>query len=190
MANISELGGLQQVEQLDLDMYPDATLGKPLPQKGVYTLQTAPEFPPTSFGRSKKGALSAQIDPTIVEPSENAGYKLRFSRIYATTYKRNGLTASQFGDYLRACGFRGKLASEQEQADAIEQTANQTFKALLDWEARNNRTGFEVKGMENFPKAEDGTPQGWVVDPNELDAEGNPLRLRARLVIRQFIPAE
>lgn len=188
MADLSQLGGLQPVEPLDLETYVSNRKAKfQLPKRGTYTLQAPESFPAEAFGRSKSGALAVSIDPTIVGPT-NDGFKIRYQKVYSTTWKdKSGRTVSGIGNYLAANGVKGTLADEQAIADAVESTAGRTFQAIIDWKA--NRNGFEVKGMENFPLNEDGTYQSWVDHPTEKDENGGPKRVFANLEIAYFIPA-
>lgn len=190
MANIAALGNLAPVEQLDLDNYAENKPLPPfrLPARGVYTLRAPERFPDEAFGASKAGALTVQIDPTIVGP-DSEGFQVRYVRVSAKTFQRDGKTVSQLGDYLKACGITGAFKSPQELADAAEQTAGLTYQAELDWRVYNGKTGFKVEGMVNFPKQEDGSYQSWVIDPNDTDDAGEPKRLRANLYIRNFIAA-
>lgn len=189
--NISALGNLVAAEPLDLDTYNDVK-DRPrfqLPRKGRYMLRAPESFPETAFGTTKAGHLKAQIDPTIVGPT-NEGFGLRFISISAKPYERSGGKVSQFGDYLRSCGRKGALPGDpQTLADAIAATAGQTFYADIDWKAYNGVTGMEVRGMENFPTDDEGNPQSWIEDPNDVDADGNAKRLRANLEIRRYISA-
>lgn len=189
MADISTLGALQPIEQLDLENYADNKESAPLPKKGVYTVRAPESFPSTSFGRTRAGALSASVDPVIVD-SSNEGYTLRFTKVSAKSFKRNGITVSQMGDYLRACGLRAKFTDEQSLADAVEQTANKTFQVEVDWRAYNKDTGYSVEGMGNFPSDGNGGHLPWIEDPNQKDAEGNPVRLRANAVVSRYIAAK
>lgn len=190
MADISGLGELRPVEQLDLANYKDNRESTfQLPKKGRYVVQAPSEFPASAFTRTKKtGALSAQVDPKIVGPT-NEGFQIRFQKVSATTWLRDGVKVSQIGDYLRACGFSGSLKDEQEQANAIEGTANTVYQADLDWRAYD-KAGFSIEGMEKFPKLADGTYQSWVPSPTLKDEDGEPLRLRANLFVSRFVPAE
>lgn len=188
MADLSALGNLQPVEPLDLENYQANRKSKfQLPAKGKYTLQAPDSFPAEAFSRSKSGSLAVTIDPTIVGPS-NAGFKLRYTKVYATTWKdKSGRTVSGIGNYLISNGVKAVLADEQALADAVESTSGRIYEALIDWKAQRN--GFEVKGMENFPKNEDGTYQSYVNHPTEVDEEGKPRRVFANLEIVYFIPA-
>lgn len=189
MADISGLGALRPVEQLDLDNYADAQQGPQTPKKGVYNVQAPAEFPATAFSRTAAGALSAQVDPTIID-APYAGTVLRFTKVSAKPFQRNGATVSQLGDYLRACGFKGLLANEQEQADAVERTANTTYKVRVDWRAYNKATGFQLEGMEKFPSDGAGGYLPWVDDPQDIDPEtGQPKRVRAFAVVTGYVPA-
>lgn len=187
-ADISQIGNLQPVQPLDMDTYPEQKSGFQLPKAGRYTVRAPESFPQTAFGATKAGALSAQIDPTIVGPT-NEGFTVRFTKISAKTYERNGIPVSQFGDYLRATGVTGTIPGDaQGLAEAVERTAGAVYDVELDWEARHTPTGFQVKGMRNFPSDGNGGHQSWVTHPTEKDDQGNPLRLRANVVVRRYIP--
>ena len=189
MADISALGELSPVEPLDLSNYADNKEFTAIPKAGRYTVQAPDSFPPAAFGRTKAGALSAQIDPKIIGPT-NEGYTVRFTKVSAKVFKRGGVNASQLGDYLRAVGFKGKLTDEQAQADAVEQTANQTYQVDLDWRAYNKNTGYSLEGMERFPSDGNGGHLPWTTDPNAKDPEtGEPVKLRANVSVIRFIPA-
>lgn len=189
MADISGLSGLQPVEPLNLDIYKEASSGFTMPPAGIYPLRAPDSFPATAFRATQKGALSAQIDPTIASgPFE--GTVVRFQRVSASTFERGGTKVSFMGDYLKANGLRGEVPGDpQVLANLVESTAGRTYQAELDWEARHQASGFQVKGMRNFPKDSEGKYQPWIQHPTEKDADGNPLRLRANLVIRRFISA-
>lgn len=195
MADLSHLGGLNPVEQLDLDNYAVVKESKfQLPPAGRYTLRSPEQFPQAAFSRTKNGDLSIQIDPTIVGPTHE-GTVVRFVKISAKPFKRGNQTASQVGDYLKALGYAGVIKNEQDIADAIEATAGMTYEAKLDWRAYNKRTQWSLEGMERFPfNKETGTYQGWVVDPTEqgkTDENGRQLVVFANLTIPfgGFIPA-
>lgn len=186
MASLSHLGELNPIE-LDIDGdYPsvkESGTFRLLP-KGIYALRAPDEFPDTAFGRTKKNALSAQIDPTVVgvEPPTT----VKYVKISSTTFERSGKKVSQIGDYLRATGFTGKISSEPELANAVAATAGKVYQAKLDWRAYNKRTGFSLEGMEKFPKLEDGSYQSWLIDPAEAgktDDQGRQLRVFANLTI-------
>src|SRR5437870_2229165 len=121
MADLSLLGGLQPIEQLDLDgSYAVAKESQfHLPPKGVYTLRAPDSFPAAAFSRTKGGSLQVQVDPTIVGPT-NDGYTVRFVKVSAKVFDRSGQKVSQVGDYLKAVGFSGILRTEQDVADAVE----------------------------------------------------------------------
>lgn len=194
MADISALGQLNSSEPLDLDKYVDAKAGgSTIPPAGEYVVRAPDAFPAEAFGKTRNGDLSAQIDPTIVGPT-NEGYTLRFTKVSAKLFPRGktGDLASQLGDYLRACGIRGKVPGEpQAQADAVEGTVGRTYKVYCDWRARNKNTGYEVKGMRHFTSDGNGGFLPYTTDPNDIDPDtGAPRRLRANLEVVRFIPAE
>ncbi len=188
MADLSSLGGLQDVEMLDLENYADVKESTfRLPAAGRYTLRAPDSFPQAAFTRTQKGALSIQIDPTITS-GEHEGFTVRFTKVSGTVYNRDGKRVSQIGDYLRANGFKGQLKTEADQADAVEQTANQTYEADLDWRVYEKATGYSLEGMSRFPKNPDGTYQSWIPSQTEKDENGEPKKLRANLFVRKFIP--
>lgn len=194
MADISSLGGLNPVEVLDLSdgVYQDAKESTfRLPAAGKYTVQSPDSFPTAAFGRTKAGALSIQIDPTILGPT-NEGFTIRYVKISGKQFDRSGQKVSQIGDYLRAVGFKGTLRDEQAQADAVESTAGAVYEVKLDWRAYNSKTGFSLEGMSRFPKLADGSGyQSWVEDHGDIDEEtGNPKRVRANLIVTMngFVP--
>lgn len=189
MADISHLGGLNPIEPLDLDIYADNKESNfQLPRAGRYTLRVAPEFPQSAFGATKAGALSITVDPTIVGPT-NEGFTIRFTKVSAKQFKRGQGTASQAGDFLRACGLRGKYSSNEAIADAVSQTANRLFEADLDWRAYNKNTGFSVEGMSRFPSDGNGGHLSYFLDPTEKDESGEAVKLRANLVVSRYVPA-
>lgn len=187
MANLSHLTNLQPTEALDLNDYADAT-GFELPPAGEYIVRAPEMFPTEAFGVSAAGALTVQIDPTIMGPT-GEGFTVKFTRVSAKQFSRAGKTASQLGDYLRACGVSGVFKTPQEQAEAVEQTAGRVYKIELDWRAYNKNTKFQVEGMHRFPSNGNGGYLPYFIDPTEKDEKGNPLRLRANLTVKRYIAA-
>ena len=186
MADISALGELRPVEPLDLENYKENQALPPLPPAGVYTLQAPDTFPPLTRSQ-KSGAMLVQIDPKIVGPT-NQGFPIRFTKVSAKTYKRGGTNVSQLGDYFKACGLMGRYEDEAAQAEAVDQTANRTYQAEVDWKVWNKATQTEVVGMEKFPSDGNGGHEPYYYT-GEKDESGNPIKLRANLVISRFIPA-
>lgn len=197
-ADISALGTLQPVEPLDLEAYQDNKESNfQLPPKGRYTVQAPDNFTSEAFGRAaRSGALTARVDPTIVGPT-NGGYTIRFTKVSAKQFKRNGVTVSQLGDYLRACGFKQRLNDEQAQADAVEATANRVYEIEGDWRAYCKHDGWAIEGMERFPSDGSGGHQSWITHPTlktneagEVDLNGTePLRVLANFVVTRYVPA-
>ena len=183
MADISQLGDLRPVEPLDLENYADNRELAPLPKAGVVTLQAPDTFPPVTRSQ-KSGAMLVQIDPKIVDTN----YQIKFVKVSAKAFQRGGKTVSQLGDYLRACGVTGKFQSEAEQAEAVDMTANRTYQAEVDWKVWNKATQTEILGMEKFPSDGAGGHEPYYYT-GEKDENGNPIKLRANLVITRFIPA-
>lgn len=186
MPDISQLGGLRQIEQIDFSKYkPVKESTFRLPPAGIYTLQAPERFPDEAFSATKNGDLQVQIDPKIVGGPFD-GFQLRYIKVSAKPFERDGDTVSWYGDYLAAAGFSGVINTVDDLVNAAEGTANLLYRAKLNWEARNNKTKFKVRGMTRFPKNADGTYQSWVEDPNDLDENGKPVRLPARLVVEKF----
>lgn len=196
MADISSLTNLQTTEPLDLPMYASAKPSKPFPKAGRYTARTPEAFPPESFGESKAGFLTVDVSPTIVG-GEYDGYKIPYTKVSAKTWKnKDGVTESQLGRYLKACGVNEVVEGEpQKQADAAEATANQLVAIDVDWLARHNATRYELKGMKNFPIGADGQPTRFVAldgkdgRPEVKDPiSGEPVTIRAFLEVVRFSP--
>ncbi len=200
-ADISALGNLLPVEPLDMENYQDAQEARPLPPEGQYTVRAPESFPSTAFGSTKAGYLSAQVDPTIVGPT-NEGYTLRFTKVSAKTFKRGGVNVSQLGDYLRATGRRNQVGSDpQAQADAVEQTANALYKVDVRWRAYCKNCGFVLEGMTKFPSDGNGGYVPWTACPNCKDPEDTEelakkedrpvkqLSIRGNLVVNRYIAA-
>lgn len=191
MADIANLGQLNQSEPLDMDLYQDVKerTGFQLPKKGRYTVRAPENFPSEAFGKTQAGFLSAQVDPTIMGPS-NEGYRIRFTKCSGKTFKRGGVTVSQIGDYLRACGRRVNVSGDpQELADAVENTANLTLECDGDWRAYEKGTGWVLEGMENFPSDGQGGFISSVDSPTQKDENGKPAKVRANFVVTRWIPA-
>jgi hypothetical protein len=189
MADISSLSGLNPVEPLDMDIYQDATEGRPLPAEGQYVVRAPESFPSAAFGATKAGFLSAQVDPTIVGPT-NEGYTLRFTKVSSKTFKRGSVSVSQLGDYLRACGRRNQVGGDpQAQADAVEQTANVIYKVDTRWRAYCKVCGFVLEGMTKFPKDGNGGYTPFTTCPNCKDPEDSEkqLAIRANLTVNRYV---
>ena len=190
MADISALGQLAPSAPLDIDLYVESSQKRSFPVKGRYTLRAPEQF---VFGKTAAGNLSAQVDPTIVGPT-NEGFALKYQRVSAKSWaQKSGLPTSQVGQYLAATGRKGNLSAEpQEVADAIEQTANLTYDAYIDWRLYAKGHGQDgqplvIEGMENFPQRADGTYIPYVDSPTQKVEKGNPVRRWANLVITRFI---
>jgi hypothetical protein len=195
MADISSLGELQASEPLDLEVYQPRE-DKPrfqFPKAGRYTLRAPESF---SYGRTNAGALSVQIDPTIMGPT-NEGTVIRFQRLSAKTWTgKDGKPISQVGRYLRAVLGATRVPGDPQQlADLIDTTANRVYEAYVDWRLYAKGEGADgsdliIEGMDNFPKDANGEPQNFVFSTTRKDDNGNPLRLRANLEITGFVPAQ
>lgn len=185
MADISGLQNLQAGEPLDWDQYADAREMTPPPPKGRYMVRATDKF---TFSATKLGYLQAQVDPVVVGPT-NEGYVIRFARVSAKPFKRRGTTVSQAGDYLRATGSQARPRTPEELAAAIELTAGAPLQVEIDWEAYDAEGPFVLKGMENFPLAENGQHMPWAPHPTKRDpVSGEPMMVRANVKIERFVP--
>lgn len=191
-ADISALGDLNPVEPLELEdgVYKDQLEAPPLPKKGEYVVQAPESFSAAAFGKTQAGFLSASIDPKIVGPT-NEGYTIRFTKVSAKTYKRGGVNVSQLGDYLRATGRRTQVGSDaQAQANAVAETANQTYRIEGDWKAYDKVSKWSVEGMEKFPSDGNGGYEPWIPSPTTKDEiTGKPVMLRAQFFVKRFLAA-
>lgn len=206
MSDISNLN-IAANEPLDLDAYPvSGGGGSTFPRKGRYTLRAPDTFQDDAFNPNKAGtALTIAIDPTIVGPT-GEGRVLKFTKISCKTYPRGKGMASQFGDYLKACGITGRVSGvPEEQKETAKQTAGVVYEANLDWRlyskaAAADGSDLTIEGMENFPKNEAGEYVPYVTAPTSLitgqptkvDEEGKAKRLWANLFIPMrdgFVPA-
>lgn len=194
MADLSALGELAPSEPLDVETYQPRE-DRPrfvFPKAGRYTLRAPESF---SFGKSNSGALTVQIDPTIVGPASE-GVTLRFIRISAKTWTgKDGKPVSQVARYLRSVlGATHVPGDPQQLADLVETTANRMYDAYVDWRLFAKGEGPDgqdliIEGMENFPKDANGEPQNFIFSKTQKDEQGNPKRLRANLEITGFVPA-
>lgn len=176
-----------------MTIYPDAQEFPPPPPAGEYVVRAPESFPKTAFGKTKAGQLSVQIDPTIIGPISE-GYVIRFTKVSAKPFKRNGVTVSQLGDYLRAVGWTTNISGDpQEQADAVEATTNLTYRIAADWRAYDkNDDGsiFVVEGMANFPPDGNGGHSPFINNLGHKDPiTGEPTLVRANLVVKRYISA-
>lgn len=191
IADISQLGNLQPTEPLELPEYKAATDKAPMPHRGVYKVRAPETF---SFAPTQAGFLSAQVDPTIVGPT-NEGYTLRFTKVSAKTWPdkfNNGKPTSQLGRYLKATGLNEVIAgSPQAQADAVEKTANVIYPVLVDWRAYCKGCGYQVEGEDKFPSDGNGGHTPFVQCPNCLDPETEkPLVIRGNAFVARFLSNE
>lgn len=203
MADIADLN-LTASEPLSEEVYEVASKPRPFPNAGRYTLEAPASFDgDDTFGASRAGALTARIDPTIVAPEEYAGRELRYTRISDKVFTRGAGKASQFGDYLKACGFSVGLldGNPTNHQAAVLGTAGTQFEAQVDWRlfARGEGPDGEdlvIEGQRVNEKRSNGTwetdeagnPVPYVVSKHQVDDDGNPKRLWANLTITRFYP--
>lgn len=215
--DISALGNLTPSQPLDLSNYPTSKLpDRPakapfsLLPTGEYVLRAPDAFSGEAFSKTQKGTLAVAFDAPVVAATTPGvtipdNTVVRFIRASATTFPREvGGTvqlASFMADLVKSAGITGTFpavddnGSAQAQADMVASIAGRTFKAKLDWEARDRKfgSGINVKGMYKFPKREDGTFQPYF----ELDGKdgrievknerGYPERVWANLTVTSFI---
>lgn len=184
--DISHLQGLNpNVPTAEWDTYDVGGDSKPLPPEGTYLMRSkTPLDPKEDLSVGKDGQLIIRNDPTIIA-GPAAGYVCKYNRVSTKRYANRN--ASPAGDYLKAIGYRGQPTTPNEYADAAAAVAGQTFEAETQWRARDKDTGFEVKGMENFPTKPDGTRQSWVAAPGTGPGQPLPLkRVWANLEIKNY----
>lgn len=197
MADLSSLTNLKSTEPLDLPMYQSAKANRPFPKADRYTARTPEAFPIERFGESKAGFLTVDVSPTIVG-GDYDGYTINFTTVSAKTWRdRDGVMTSQLGRYLKACGINDTIGGlPQEQADAVERTANTLVSIEADWIAKYKPLNYELKGMKNFPSDGNGGYSRFVkLDgtsgrPNVIDpVTQEPLTIRAFLEVTRFSEA-
>lgn len=188
MADISSLGNIVPAEPVDLTGL--VPTGAAFPKAGRYVLSVPEDLGfEGTFGTTKAGHLSAEINPVIVGPASE-GFKVRFVKLSAKTYERKGKSTSQIAEFLASCGIRGTLTGDpQEAVDAVLSTAGRRFEAFLDWRAYNKSTQTATEGMENFPQDGAGNYLPYILDEDNLDENGKPTRIRANIQVRYFVPA-
>ena len=200
MADLSNLGDLIPSEAIDLDALTPVKAfgsgGRPVPPPGRYTVR-APESFSGAFGRSKAGALLAQIDPTVVG-GDHDGYQIRFVKVSAKPFtqrtRRDGVetqeTTSQVAQYLKACGRTGSVPTDpQEIANLVETTSGQLYEIETDWKVWDKFAQVEYtlrKNPDMFAKDDTGDVLPFIT---VKDPDGNDFRLRANVEITRFISA-
>lgn len=191
MADISSLGNLAPAGPVDMEVYKTINAARPqgLPPAGEYEIRLPESFPSSCFGKTREGQLKITFDASIAS-GDRTGFPIRRVSLSAKTWtdQKTGKTVSQVAEFLAALGYQGSTPTDpQEIADMVEAQAGRVVKVYVNWEANHFASQFEVKGMKNFPVAADGTRQSFVTHPTETDAEGNPLRLRANLVVKRWL---
>lgn len=201
--DISALGQLTPSQPLDFNQYPSAA-PKPtdgakftLPPAGEYTLRV-PVITAENFTVAKaSGALMLNANFEIVGPT-HTGTAVRYVRLSAKTFDREGQQVSLLGDLVKAAG-GGTMpgvtedGNAQAQADAVSAISGREFKAYLNWEAEDRKygSGIKVRGMSKFPETTntDGTTtrQSFIEIPGQKDAQGRSARAWANLYIGNFV---
>jgi hypothetical protein len=180
MADVNEFPGEGSAEPLkyweDYDTSgATARSAKKLPPKGLYAFNSSP--PPVEFAEQNEGHLQARIDPTIVGGDFN-GHTFNYVRVTTRQYK--GRRASQFGDYLYASGFQGKIGGTPEQVKeqlkaAATAVAGRGFSAELNYSIYCK--GCKTRLADNYealPTNKDGEKVGYTKCPTckVVDDEG------------------
>lgn len=165
--------------------YEDGSSGQViLPPRGAYTLlpTAVPEF-----GATKEGYLQANVTPLVVlDPGKGwDGHEIRFTRV--NTKKWPQRNANGFADYLRSHGYQGVPRSNEEYRQAAESLTNHPAHGVVDWECYCKVCRYTLKGMEKFPKRDDGTYVQIINCPNCSTAE-QPVRLFANARVVAFTP--
>ena len=174
-----------------MDLYVDSKELPPIPPKGRYTVRAPEAFGADAFGATKAGFLSVRVDPIIIAPAANEHYTIRYTKVSAKPFNRNGVRVSQVGDYLRATGRRQNVSGNpQEIADAVAETANSVFEINADWRAYCKGCQFSLEGMQKFPSDGNGGHVPVVTCPTCKDAEtGLPLQLKGNLIVTRYVSA-
>lgn len=181
----------------------------PLP-KGEYRLR----LNEWRFAKKKDGTMISPSKPIVelveceVAEGPHTGRKVMFQRVFTTTYERNGVTVSGFGDLIRAIDVNANWQGK-EGFTILDQARDQgrTFVVKGDWEAEDRdyrdqllgnrdiktlskeeqktlRKQTTIRGMNKWPRRADGTPDPTIKHPQS----GNTLE--ARFVITEFIRSD
>jgi len=187
VSDINETEGLKAPDPVDFENYDDAGGGGQkivLPPRGVYSL--LPTEPP-KVGKTKDGYLQVELTPLELIPPGTPWevQKINYTRV--NTKKWPNKNANGFADYLRSHGYDGKPTSNEEYQGAAEALVGHPAQAVVDWEAYCKECRYTLKGMEKFPKNEDGTYEQRVKCPNCSTAE-NPKWIFANARVVAFVP--
>jgi hypothetical protein len=172
-ADISQLN-LKEPDPVDWADYAPASSGPQAPPPaGTYTVVAPDKF---SYGANAEGRLVVTVDPLKIVGPTNVDKVVRFTRVSSKKYSNRN--ASPVGDYLRAHGIQLQgNPSNQDIADAVEQTAGRPFTIDLDWEGYDKEAGETVyRTMDEFPDDGKGGKQFIVKTPT-----GGTVRANARV---------
>jgi hypothetical protein len=157
---------LREPDPIATEKYVDA--GKtviPIPPRGTYTLQCVKV---DKWEATADQYLQAILTHKVVSPgSPWDGHDIRFHRI--NTKKWPNREGSSMADYLRAHGVPTLPTNNAGYQAAVDALVGRSFEAGTDWEIYSTEHNVKLKGMENFPKGQDGQPQPFTASATTPD---------------------
>jgi len=128
--------------------------GKPLIYKAQ--LPTTLGTPPT-LGATDEGYRSFEVGPLKLVQNGNGadGYEIRFYTVnvkkFVNRRTQEPMEVSSASKVIRAAGVTARPQKNAEYEAAMRQAAGRVIQITLDWRAKDQQTGEEVVGFENFP---------------------------------------
>ena len=203
---------LDLLDDLNIDVASPETYkdggSQPLP-KGEYRLR----LNEWRIARNKAGEIINPQKPIVelvdceVAEGPFTGRKVMYQRVFTSTWERDGVTVSGFGDLIRAIDVTANWQGK-EGFTILDQARDQgrTFKVKLDWEvtdmdhqdsllggrnikdlpkdeAKLIRKQATIKGMKKFPQRADGSYDNVVKGPSGA-------MLEAKAVIVDFVRSD
>ena len=188
MADINSLD-LREPDPIDWEHY-DTGERKPIvvPTKGMYQVVSTE---PVEVGATRSKYLMIKFPSFKIVSApvpEFEGAEIRFTNL--SVQKWPNREGSPLGDYLKAHGVQGQRTNPEYVA-AVESCQGRVAEAGVDWRAYCKDCGTELKGMDKFPLAADGTRQPFIECPTKCQDNTDPnnprpKRLWANTVITYF----
>lgn len=128
--------------------------GKPI----VYKAQLPTTLgSPTSLGVTDEGYRSFEVGPLKLVQNGNGadGYEIRFYTVnvkkFVNRRTQEPMEVSSASKVIKGAGITARPQKNAEYEAAMKQAAGRVIQITLDWRAKDQQTGEEVVGFENFP---------------------------------------
>ena len=170
---------LREPDPMDWDHY-DSGERKTIvsPPKGNYQVQATEPF---EVAATQSGYRMLKFPAfKICKPGDPAdGHEVKYTNLSVQKWpKREG---SPLGDYLKSHGVSGQQ-SNADYVAAAEAVQGRVSEAGVDWRGYCKDCNAQLKGMEKFPTAADGTRQPWFDCPNGCQDQTDPNNPRPKRV--------